>query len=287
MLGDGELLRHVADAAGGLAVNLVLAGLILFATIWAADWSSRLVGRAIGRAHRHHPADTTLISFVASLVRYVVIVVGMISVLGQLGVKTTSVIAVLGAASLAVGLALQGALANVAAGVMLLILRPYRVGDAVEVNGKSGTVRALDLFTTRLSTGDNLNVFVPNAKVFGDTIVNMSSPVARQATLDIVIDYEDDVDRGLEILLACAAADPKVKPKPPPWARLTAMGERGLTLSLRAWFDTADFDGGRYDLLKAVKQRLEAERFTFPYPQPVAAESRSFKPPRSRRGRAA
>ncbi|MBS0361861.1 MAG: mechanosensitive ion channel family protein [Proteobacteria bacterium] len=288
MLGDGELLRHMADAAGGFAVSLALAALILVGTVWAADWSSRLVARAIGRAHRHRPADTTLMSFVASLVRYIVIVVGMIAVLGQLGVKTTSVIAVLGAASLAIGLALQGALSNVAAGVMLLILRPYRVGDAVEVaGGKTGTVRGLDLFTTRLSSGDSLNVYVPNSKVFGDVIVNMTSPVARRETLDFVIDYEDDVDRALQILLACAAADPAVKDKPAPWARMTALGERGVTVSLRAWFATDDYDTGRYDLLKTVREALEAEGFTFPYPQQVAVETRKFEPPHSRRARPA
>jgi small conductance mechanosensitive channel len=169
---------------------------------------------------------------------------------------------------------------------MLLILRPYRVGDAVEIAGKSGTVRGLDLFSTRLSSGDNLNVHVPNSKVFGDTIINMSSPTARQVTLDFVIDYEDDVDRALEILLACAAADPLVKDLPKPWAKMTAMGERGVTVSVRAWFAIADFDSGRYDLMKAIRERLEAEGFTFPYPQQVAVEARKFEPPRSRRSRA-
>jgi small conductance mechanosensitive channel len=285
MLGDGELLRQMADAAAGLAVSLAMAGVILVGTVWAADWASRLVARAIGRAHRRGPPDTTLMSFAASLVRYIVIIVGLIAMLGQLGVKTTSVIAVLGAASLAIGLALQGALSNVAAGVMLLILRPYRVGDSVEIAGKAGTVRGLDLFSTRLSSSDNLSVHVPNSKVFGDTIVNMSSPVSRQVTLDFVIDYEDDVDRALLTLLACAGADPKVKDQPVPWARMTAMGERGVTVSLRAWFAVADFDGGRYDLMKAVRERLEAEGFTFPYPQQVAVEARKFEPPHSRRAR--
>lgn len=289
MMGNGELLRHMADAAGGLAVNLALAGAILALTVWAAECSSRLVARAIGRAHRQRPADTTLMQFTASLVRYLVVIVGLIAVLQQLGVKTTSVIAVLGAASLAVGLALQGALSNVAAGVMLLILRPYRVGDAVEIaGGKSGTVRGLDLFSTRLASGDNLNVHVPNSKVFSDTIINMSSPAERQVTLDFVIDYQDDADRALQILLAQAKADSKVKDRPPPWAKMTAMGDRGVTVSLRAWFAVDDFDSGRYDLMKAIRDRLEAEGFTFPYPQQVSREP--VAPPRERRsasGRAA
>lgn len=284
LLGDGELLRHLVDAAGGLAVSLLMALILFVGTLWAAKWAARLTGNAIARANRRGPPDATLQTFAASLVRYLVIVVGLIAVLQELGVKATSVIAVLGAASLAVGLALQGALTNVAAGVMLLILRPYRVGDAVEIAGRQGTVRGLDLFTTRLSSGDNLSVHVPNAKAFGDIIVNQSALPARQASLDFVIDYADDVDRALGILLACAAAEPSASPKPEPWARMTAMGERGVTVTLRTWFAPKAFDSGRYDLMKRVKDALDAEGFSFPHPQPVAVEARRFEPPRSRRG---
>jgi small conductance mechanosensitive channel len=284
LFGDSELLRHAADAAGGLAVNLALAGVILAVTIWAANWLSRLTERAIERAHRRAPPDTTLQSFAGSLVRYLVVVVGLIAVLQQLGVKATSVIAVLGAASLAIGLALQGALANVAAGVMLLILRPYRVGDVVEIHGKSGTVRGLDLFSTKLSNGENLSVFVPNAKAFGEIIINMTSPALRRAQLDFTLDYEDDVDRALELMVACAAAEPRVSAKPAPWARLTAMSERGLTVSLRAWIAPKDFEDASFDLMKAVKDRLEADGFSFPYPHQVAVEGRTFTPPRTRGG---
>ena len=283
VFGDRELLSHAADAAGGLAVNLALAGVILAATLWASNWLSQLTARAIERAHRKTPPDTTLQSFAASLVRYLVIVVGAIWVLQQLGVKATSVIAVLGAASLAIGLALQGALANVAAGVMLLILRPYRVGDVVEINGRTGSVRGLDLFSTRLSNSENLNVFVPNAKAFGEIIINLSSPPTRRAQLDFTIDYRDGVDRALELMAACAAAEPRVVAKPAPWAKLTDMTERGLTVSLRAWIAPKDFEDTRFDLMKAVKDRLEAAGFSFPYPHQVAVEGRTFEAPRTRR----
>lgn len=286
LFGDGQLLRQAADAAGGLAVNLAVALLILAGALWAAGWLSRLASRAIARAHRRGPADTTLQSFVASLVRYLVIVIGLIAVLDQLGVKATSVIAVLGAASLAIGLALQGALSNVAAGVMILILRPYRVGDRVEINGRQGTVRRLDLFSTRLSDPDNLSIFVPNAKAFGEIIINQTSPVARRAQLDFTIDYDDDVDRALELLLACAHANPQVVDKPAPWAKLTALKDNGVTVTLRAWFSTTDYWDGRFDLTKAVKEAFEAEGFEFPYPHQVAVEARKFEPPHSKRRRA-
>ncbi len=283
LLGDGELLRHAADAAGGLAVNLAVAGLIFAATMWMANWLSSIMGQAVIRAHGRRHVDRTLQSFVSSLVRYVVIIIGLIEVLSQLGVKTTSVIAVLGAASLAIGLALQGALANVAAGVMLLILRPYRIGDVVEINGKSGTVRGLDLFTTRLANGDNLSVYVPNAKAFGEIIINMSATPARRAQLDFTIDYEDDVDGALALLIACALAESRVVKSPIPWARMTALTDSGITVSLRAWFAPNDFEDAHFDLMKAVKDHLEAEGFSFPYPHQVAVEQRRFEPPRSTR----
>jgi small conductance mechanosensitive channel len=280
LFGDGELLRHAADAAGGLVVNLALAGLILAGAIWASRWLSGLATQAIERAHRGRPADTTLQTFAASLVRYVVIVVGLVAVLQQLGVKATSVIAVLGAASLAIGLALQGALANVAAGVMILILRPYRVGDRVAIDGREGTVRGLDLFSTRLSDPDSLSVFIPNAKAFGQIIVNQSSSTARRAQLDFTIDFDDDVDRALEVLLACAAANPQVVATPAPWARVTALRDIGVTVTLRAWFSPTDYWDGRFDLLKTVKDALEAEDVSFPHQ--LTAKSRPFD--RSRKG---
>jgi small conductance mechanosensitive channel len=278
--GDSELLRHAADAAGGLAVNLALAGVILAATLWGARWASHLTAHAIHKAHRARPHDTTLQSFAASLVRYFVIVVGLIGVLQQLGVKATSVIAVLGAASLAIGLALQGALSNVAAGVMILILRPYRIGDRVEINGRQGTVKGLDLFATRLADPDNLSVFVPNAKAFGEIIVNQTAPVSRRIQLDFTIDFGDDADRALELLIACAKADRRVVVRPEPWAKLTAIKDNGVTVTLRAWVSAEDYWDARFDLLKAVRDAFGREGMSFPYPHQVAVETRPFEPVR-------
>jgi len=283
VFGDSEMLRHLADAAGGFAVSLALAALILAGALWAAGALSRLTARAIARAHRHHRTDTTLQIFAASLVRYVVLAIGLVAVLEQLGVKATSVIAVLGAASLAIGLALQGALANVAAGVMILILRPYRVGDRVEINGRFGTVKGLDLFATRLADLDSLSVFVPNAKAFGEIIVNYTATTAHRIQIDVVIDFDDDLDRALEVMKATAAADPRALETPAPWARLCGIEDRGLKVRLRAWMAPADWYNGRFDLLKQVHDALRAQGFSFPYPAQVAVETRPFKPPHSKR----
>ncbi|HUH09404.1 MAG TPA: mechanosensitive ion channel domain-containing protein, partial [Brevundimonas sp.] len=147
---DAAILAKVADMAGDLAINLTIAALIFVVTLFVARWASGVTRRVLGRmrAFRH---DQTVLSFAAQVVRVVIIIIGLIAVLQRLGVQTTSIIAVLGAASLAVGLALQGTLSNVAAGVMLLVLRPYRVGEVIDVGGASGTVQKLDLFTTQLT----------------------------------------------------------------------------------------------------------------------------------------
>ena len=276
--GDTELARHAADAAGGLAVNLVLAGLILAVTLWTANALARLTAKGIARAHRAHPYDTTLQTFAASLVRYAVIVVGLIGVLGQLGVKTTSMIAVLGAASLAIGLALQGALANVAAGVMLLILRPYRVGDDVVINGKQGTVKGLDLFSTRLSDPDNLSVFVPNAKAFGEIIVNNTATPSRRVQLDFTVDFADDAQAAADLLLAAAAADKRVMAKPAAWAKPTDVSDRGVVVTLRAWTSPRDYNDTRSDLIAAVLKRFETAGIRTPYPHQVAVTPQPTAP---------
>jgi len=280
--GDTELWRRLLASAGDLAVNLLIAGAILVLTLWASGWAARTVRRGIGRLTRSSGADTTLQSFVASLTRWTVIVVGVTAVLQQLGVRETSILAVLGAASLAVGLAIQGALSNVAAGVMILIIRPYRVGDVVEVNGRSGTVKSLDLFATLLSDADNLDVFVPNSKVFGDVIINYSTPANRRMELIFRIDYGDDLDQALAVLLDCAK---RVLAKPPPDARVTVLGDSAVTLALHAWAPVNVYWDVRFEMIRRAKLAMDAAGFVVPYPHQVSLERKEHAPPKPRAGK--
>ena len=277
--GDPQVWRSLLGSVGRFAVNLVIAGLILAMTLWASRWIAGVVRRAIGRVASRRSGDTTLQSFASSLARWGVIIVGLIAVLQQLGVQTTSILAVLGAASLAIGLGLQGALSNVAAGVMLLILRPYHVGDVVEINGRTGTVRALDLFGTYLSDANNLDVFVPNSKVFGEVIINYSTPRNRRMELDFRVDYADDLDEALAALIACARADKRVLAKPAPDAKVTALADSSVTLTLHAWTLVADYQDARFDMIKRVKQALDAAGLSIPYPHQVAVEKAALKTP--------
>lgn len=266
---DENVLHKFINAAGDLAVNLVVGVIILTVTWWAAGWASRLVRRLIARVHGGGPPDVTLQSFAGSLARYLVIVVGLIAVLQQLGVQTTSILAVLGAASLAVGLALQGTLSNVAAGVMLLLFRPYRVGDTVEIGGRTGTVKTLDLFVTELATPDNLKVVLPNGKVFGDVIVNTSYHSRRRVDAVFRVDTKRDMAALLAGLKARAEANPLVLKDPAPAVEVTGMSEAYVEGVVRAWVETADFGAVKADLMLTARLLADgADEALPPLPAP-------------------
>lgn len=243
-----------------VALHLLIGLGMLVVTLWAAKWAAELTRRAMGRlrAASDHKPDAVLQDFVSSLVRYTVVVVGGIAVLQQIGVQTTSVLAVLGGLTLTIGLALQGGLSNVAAGLMILVLRPYRIGDRVVITGVQGVVRGLDLFVTRVHDYDNSVVFIPNAKAFGDVIVNLSMLEARRIVMDFAIDDQDNVDLALALLIEAAKAEPRVVEKPAPWAKVTAVGDR-ITVTLRAWTSPEVYTDTRYDLIKVVHAAFRRE----------------------------
>lgn len=268
--GDPVMIREVLAAIGAFSVRLLVAVVILAVTLWAAKRLSNFARRTIQKVpHHHHPGDTTLSDFLSGVVKWVVIAIGLVAVLQQVGVQTASVLAVLGAASLAVGLALQGTLSNVAAGVMILMLRPYRIGDRVELNGRSGKIKDLDLFHTTVTDYDGMTLVYPNGKVFGELIVNVDTSGRRRIDLAFGIDYEDDLDIALRLLLDCADADAQVMKDPAPWSRVTSLGDNAVNVTLRCWTTPADWQDVKCDLIKVVKERLEAEGLSFPFPQRV------------------
>ena len=258
-------LMRLSEAAGDLAINLLVALIILVVTIWIAGVLARFVRRGMS----HLPAtkdDETLQGFASSVVRYAAYTIGAVAVLHRLGVETTSIITVLGAASLAVGLALQGALSNVAAGVMILIFRPYRVGDFVTIAGKSGTVKKLDLFNTELVDIDGLKVVAPNGKGFSDVVVNYTDIPARRIEISVLIRHEDDLEVALTVLRETAAAETRLRPDPPIWAKVTDLGPTGATATLRVWADLPQFWEIRSDLLLALKLALKRAGISTAYP---------------------
>lgn len=264
------MLLLLLSLAGAFAVRLLVAALILGITLWASRRLARLAEHGVARLTQHQgPSDGTLSGFVSAVVRYGVVAIGAIAVLQQLGVQATSVLAVLGAASLAIALALQGTLGNVAAGVMILLLRPYRVGDRVNLNGQSGKVVHLDLFNTRVLDYDGLTVHIPNGKVFGDTIINLDQGGRRRVELTVGVSYNDDLDTAIEVMLRVAAADPRVLKEPRPWAKVTDLANSSVNVTLRCWTDPDDWVDAKFDLLKQIKESIEDAGLSFPFPQVV------------------
>lgn len=266
---DAAMIAKLTDMAGDFAINLSIAFLILVVTVFAAKWAARATRRALGRVRgfRHDP---TVLSFAVQVVRVVVFVIGFIAVLQRLGVQTTSIIAVLGAASLAVGLALQGTLSNVAAGVMLLVLRPYRVGDLIDVGGRTGKVQRLDLFLTQMSDANNVKIVVPNSKVFGDTILNLSGQKTRRMELKIGVGYGDSLAKARDVLTAAAAKHPKVLKDPAPWAGVTNLLDSSVEITLQAWTKSEDYWQTKADVFEAAKTALDAADIEIPFPHQVA-----------------
>jgi len=269
LTGKTVAITKVGDITSDVAVNLCIAFAILIFTLWLSQWASKFAVALLRRWPRTHK-DLTLQAFVGSLARYAVVILGLIAMLRRLGVETASIITVLGAASLAVGLALQGALTNVAAGVMLLVLRPYQVGDTVTIAGKTGTVERLDLFNSELRDGDNLKILVPNSKSFGDVIVNMSDMKTRRMELSFGIGYEDDIGEAIAALLKCCDDDPRILTDPAPWANVTDLGASAVALTLRAWANRDVYWEARYAMLRRVKETFQAARIDMPYPTQVS-----------------
>ena len=266
---DAAVLAKLTDAAGDLAINLSVAALIFVATIFASKWAARAARRALSRVRgfRHDP---TVLNFASQVVRAVVIIVGMIAVLQRLGVQTTSIIAVLGAASLAVGLALQGTLSNVASGIMLLVLRPYRVGDVVDVGGMSGTVQRLDLFTTQLSNANNHKIVIPNSKVLGESLVNITGQKTRRIEIKFGVGYGDDLNKARKVLADVARAHPKVLKDPAPWTGVTGLLDSSVEITLHAWVNVGDWWQAQADIMQGGKEALDAAGIDIPYPHQVA-----------------
>lgn len=282
--GDPVMVREVLSTVGAFCVRLLVAAIILALTLWAAKRLSGFARRTLNKVpHRNHPGDTTLSDFLSGLVKWLVIAIGLVAVLQQVGVQTASVLAILGAASLAVGLALQGTLSNVAAGVMILMLRPYRIGDRVEIHGRSGKIKDLDLFHTTVVDYDGLTLVYPNGKVFGELIVNVDNSGRRRIDLAFGVDYENDLDLALRLLLDCASDDARILKDPEPWSRVTGLEDSTVTVTLRCWTTPADWQNAKCDLIKTVKERFETEGLSFPFPQRVMV-MREASPPDGEKG---
>jgi small conductance mechanosensitive channel len=240
-------VTHGLSALGGIII-LILGWML-------AGWVARAIDTSLGRLQT---MDPTLRRFTASLARYLILMFTVLAVLSQFGIQTASLIAVFGAAGLAIGLALQGTLSNLAAGIMILIFRPFRIGDDVEAAGSRGTVEAIDLFSTDLCRPDNVQLVVPNGKIWGQPVTNYSAHKTRRLELKLVIDDSRDLDETIGTVRATVATDSRVLSGPGPAVTVSDLTENAVTLTAQVWCAAADHEDLKVELMKALKGKLKA-----------------------------
>ncbi|WP_171178116.1 mechanosensitive ion channel family protein [Ruegeria sp. HKCCD8929] len=261
-----EQVVELTNGAWPLLLNAGKALIVLVLGWIAAGAISGMVRRRINATPQ---IDPTLGNFVASLVKWVVLAMVLVAVLGIFGIQATSIVAILGAASLAIGLALQGTLSDLAAGVMLVVFRPYKLGQYVDIGGTAGTVKDLNLFTTELVTPDNVQIIVPNGQSWGSVITNYSAHETRRVDLVFGIDYGDSADKAIEIIHSVTSADKRVLADPEPWVKVTNLGDSSVDLTARVWCAADDYWDVKFELTKAVKEAFDAKGISIPYPHSV------------------
>ena len=265
-LGLSSLLTdQTLTLATEYGLNFLAALFTIIIGVWASRRASKVVRDWLTRSSR---IDRTLAPILAALVRYSILTLTVVVTLGNFGVETTSIIAVLGAAGLAIGLALQGTLSNVAAGLMLLFLRPFKIGDWVEAAGVSGSVREIGLFTTIIDTFDNVYISVPNSAIWTSNIINHAKYGTRRLDLDIGVSYDSDLDE-VESAMMELAADARVLAAPAPRFLVVSYGDSAINVRLRAYAEYDDFFDLYWDMNRSLKGVLDARGIDIPFPQRV------------------
>lgn len=258
-IADVLTLEFLAQLLG----NTVAALVIITLGFLIAGWVRRRI-RAIGEKNRR--LDVTLFQFLGNIARYIILTFAALFVLNTFGVQTTSIVAALGAAGLAIGLALQGTLSNVAAGVMLIVFRPIRIGDFVEVAGEMGTVKDITLNTTELASLSNVQIIIPNSNVWGNTIENYSVYDTRRAEWTFGVGYGANLAQAERTIRACLAADDRTMTSPEPFVQVNNLGESSVDFLVRAWVKSGDYFQYQADMKRAVKEALDRDGVDIPFP---------------------
>jgi len=244
-------------------LKVIAAIIVLIVGRWIAKGLANVADRMMSK----RDIDSTIVSFVKSLTYIGLLVFVVLAALGQLGIQTTSFIAVIGAAGLAIGLALQGSLSNFAAGFLMIIFRPFKVGDYIEGAGVAGTVEAIQIFTTQLKTPDNKTVIVPNAKMTGDNITNYTVKGTRRVDMVFGIGYGDDIDKAKGILENLVAQDDRILDDPPVKIAVVELADSSVNFIVRPWVKSDDYWNVYFDMMENVKKRFDAEAVSIPFPQ--------------------
>jgi len=258
-----QIAAKVQEWIALYGLKVIAAIVILIIGRWAAKGITSLIRRMLRKGR----IDETLVSFVTNLCYVGIMAFVIIAALGQLGVHTASFVAVLGAAGLAVGLALQGSLSNFAAGVLMIIFKPFKVGDYIEGAGVAGAVEEIGIFTTELKSPDNKKIIVPNAKMTGDNIVNYSAKEIRRVDIVAGVSYGDDLDKVRTVLEGILAKDERVLKDPAPTIAVLSLGDSSVNFAVRPWVKTADYWDVFFAVQESIKKQFDAEGISIPFPQ--------------------
>ena len=258
-----EIWVQIKELVAMYGLNVVAAIAILVAGKFAASGIRRLVRKVM----RKKGVDPTLVSFVTSILYAGIMAFVIIASLSKLGIQTASFVAVLGAAGLAIGLALQGSLSNFASGVLMIIFKPFKGGDYVDAGGASGFIDEIGIFTTSIRTLDNKRIIVPNSNIMGDNITNYTARETRRVDLTAGVSYSDDIDKVKGVLMGIMESDPRILEDPAPFVGLSEMADSSVNFTARAWVNTPDYWGVYFDTNEKIKKAFDAEGISIPFPQ--------------------
>jgi len=250
------LVKYGLEIVGGIVILIV--GWII------ANWVSRRVARYLERSEK---IDSTLKPIFVTGAKVLILVFTVLAVLSKFGVETTSIIALVGTIGLAIGLALQGTLSNIASGIMLLVLRPFNIGDAVDLNGTMGVVDEIGLFVTEMHSFDNIYISMPNSKVWGNKIENLTKNPTRRVDMEFGIHYDDDMQKAKSIINEIVSNDERVLVEPEPLIAVGTLADSSVNIRVRPWTQTENVWPLRYDLTQRIKERFDEENITIPFPQ--------------------
>ncbi len=250
-----------------LGLDFGMKALMALVIFFIGRMIARIVTKGLRKAMQSRKVDKILESFACNLVYWVLMIFVIIATINHIGVQTTSLIAIMGAAGLAIGLALQGSLANFAAGVLIVMFRPYRVGDFIEAAGISGTVLEVQILTTVLKTGDNKQIIVPNGQIMGSIITNYSANDTRRIEMTIGISYDDDLDKVRSTLQELVNADDRILKDPECLIAVSELADSSVNFIVRPWVNRADYSSVKFGLTEAIKKRFDQEGISFPFPQ--------------------
>ncbi|NDV63535.1 mechanosensitive ion channel [Puniceicoccales bacterium CK1056] len=258
-----EQIDALIAAVTYYGLKIVVALLVFVIGKWIAGLCRKLSRRAMEKSN----VDQVLVGFLSNIVFYLLMVAVIIAAVSQLGIQTTSFVAVLGAAGLAVGFALQGSLSNFASGVLIILFRPFKIGDFVEAGGVTGVIDEIGILVTLMHTPDNKKIIVPNSQVMSGHIVNFNALETRRCDMVFGIGYGDDIDKAKGILMDIIGSDERVLKDPAPTVTLSELADSSVNFNVRPWVNASDFWGVYFDTQEAVKKRFDAEGVSIPFPQ--------------------